>query len=134
MKYLLDTNICIYLIKRKPREVLQKFEAHAVGDIAISSITVAELQYGVQKSQHLKKNQQALDQFLIPLVVVDFDYDASVVYGKIRATLEAQGRPIGALDTLIAAHALSLDLILVTNNVKEFSRVPNLQVESWVTN
>ena len=133
MRYLLDTNICIYLIKQKPLDVLQKFEAQQVGDIAVSSITVAELHFGVQKSQFLKRNQKALDQFLIPLVIAEFDYRASMIYGKIRADLETQGTPIGALDTLIAAHALSLNSTLVTNNVKEFSRVPNLKVVNWVS-
>ena len=133
MKYLLDTNICIYLIKQKPLQILQKFEAQQVGDVAVSAITVAELQFGVRKSQFPKRNQRALDQFLIPLVIVEFDYQASMIYGKIRAELEAQGTPIGALDTLIAAHALSLDSTMVTNNVKEFSRVPHLKVVNWVS-
>ena len=120
MKYLLDTNICIYVIKRKPLQVLQKFSACSVGEIGVSSITVAELQYGVHKSQHLLQNQRALTQFLLPLVIADFDDQAAVAYGKIRAALEAQGTPIGSLDTLIAAHALGLDVTLVTNNTREF--------------
>lgn len=132
MKFLLDTNICIYIIKQKPVEVLNKFKAYDVGDIAISSVTVAELEFGVQKSQFPKKNQQALAQFLIPLNVVAFDRPAAIVYGKIRSDLEKQGIPIGSLDTLIAAHALSLQITLVTNNVKEFNRVPNLKLENWV--
>jgi len=133
MKYLLDTNICIYLIKKKPPQVLQQFRSHSVGDIGVSSITVAELQYGVQKSQYTEQNQRALEQFLIPLVVASFDEQAAVMYGKIRAALETQGTPIGALDMLIAAHALSLGATLVTNNVREFSRVPELQLVNWVT-
>ena len=132
MKVLLDTNICIYIIKRKPLEVLQKFEAYEVGDIGISSITVAELKFGVQKSQSVEKNQQALIQFLLPLTIAKFDPAAANVYGEIRAKLEKQGTPIGSLDTLIAAHALSLDLTLITNNVREFDRVPNLKLENWV--
>ena len=132
MKVLLDTNICIYIIKRKPLEVLQKFEAYEVGDIGISSITVAELKFGVQKSQSVEKNQQALMQFLLPLTIAKFDTAAANVYGEIRATLEKQGTPIGSLDTLIAAHALSLDLTLITNNIKEFDRVPNLKLKNWV--
>ena len=132
MKVLLDTNICIYIIKRKPLEVLQKFEAYEVGDIGISSITVAELKFGVQKSQSVEKNQQALMQFLLPLTIAKFDTAAANVYGEIRAILEKQGTPIGSLDTLIAAHALSLDLTLITNNIKEFDRVPNLKLKNWV--
>ena len=132
MKYLLDTSICIYLIKRKPHQVLQKFQAHSVGEIGISAITVAELQFGVQKSQYVEQNQRALQQFLLPLICVPFDEQAAAAYGEIRATLEVQGTPIGSLDTLIAAHALSLDVALVTNNLKEFSMVPNLQVVNWV--
>ena len=132
MQFLLDTNICIYIIKQKPPEVLQRFNTYQVGDIGISSITVAELQFGVQKSQFPTKNKQALSQFILPLTIVDFDRAAAIVYGNnIRAKLEKQGTPIGSLDTLIAAHALSLQVILVTNNVKEFSRVPNLQIDNW---
>jgi tRNA(fMet)-specific endonuclease VapC len=132
MKCLLDTNICIYIIKQKPLKALQKFNSYQVGDIGISSITVAELEFGVQKSQFLTKNQQALTQFLLPLQIADFDNAAAIVYGDIRATLERQGTAIGSLDTLIAAHALSLKTTLITNNVKEFSRVPDLKLDNWV--
>jgi tRNA(fMet)-specific endonuclease VapC len=133
MKFLLDTNICIYIIKQKPLEVLEKFNNYQVGDIGISSITVAELEFGIQKSQFPNKNRQALAQFLLPLQVADFDNTAAIVYGNIRAKLEKQGTPIGSLDTLIAAHALSLKVTLITNNVKEFSRVPNLQLDNWAS-
>lgn len=132
MRFLLDTNICIYIIKQKPQKVLQRFNAYQVGDIGISAITVAELELGIQKSQFPVRNQQALTQFLLPLTIVDFDRTAALVYGNIRARLEKQGTLIGSLDTLIAAHALSLQATLVTNNVKEFSRVPNLQLDNWV--
>ena len=132
MRYLLDTNICIYLIKKRPHPVLEKFDAYSVGEVGVSSITVAELQYGVRKSQHAVKNQQALKQFLLPLVIADFDEQAAIAYGEVRAILEAQGTPIGPLDTLIAAQAISLDVTLVTNNVREFSRVPGLRFENWV--
>lgn len=132
MKFLLDTNICIYLIKRKPPEVLQRFNTNQVGDLGISSITVAELEFGVQKNQFTQKNQQALEQFLIPLNIVNFDRAAAIIYGDLRATLAKQGTPIGSLDTLIAAHALSLNVTLITNNVKEFDRVPNLKLDNWV--
>lgn len=131
MNYLLDTNICIYLIKKQPRHVLQQFEAHAIGDIGVSVITVAELQYGVQKSRQPTQNQHALEQFLIPLAIVDFDYLAAASYGRIRAVLETQGTPIGPLDMLIAAQAVSLGITLVTNNTKEFSRVPGLKLTNW---
>jgi tRNA(fMet)-specific endonuclease VapC len=133
MKFLLDTNICIYIIKQKPLKVLQKFNAYQIGDIGISSITVAELEFGVQKSQFPSKNKQALAQFLLPLQIADFDNAAAVIYGDIRATLEKKGTPIGSLDTLIAAHALSLQVTLITNNVREFSRVANLKLENWVS-
>lgn len=133
MKYMLDTNICIYLIKRKPFQVLEKFRAHTLGDICVSSITVAELQYGVEKSQHQYQNQTALNLFLAPLEIVNFDTFAAQHYGQIRTKLERLGTPIGAYDLLIAGHAQSLDIILVTNNTREFTRVPNLRVENWIT-
>jgi tRNA(fMet)-specific endonuclease VapC len=133
MKFLLDTNICIYIIKQKPLEVLHKFKTYQVGDIGISSITVAELEFGVQKSQYPAKNQQALAQFLLPLKIVDFDNAAATIYGDIRAKLEKQGTPIGSLDTLIAAHALSLQVTLITNNIREFNRVPNLKIKNWAS-
>ena len=132
MKFLLDTNICIYIIKQKPLKVMQKFNIYQVGDIGISSITVAELEFGVQKSQSSARNQQALAQFLLPLQITQFDRAAAIVYGDIRAKLEKQGTLIGSLDTLIAAHALSLQVTLITNNIKEFNRVPNLKLDNWV--
>jgi tRNA(fMet)-specific endonuclease VapC len=131
MNLLLDTNSCIYLIKKRPPSVLKRFDAYAAGTIGISSITVAELEFGVQKSQYPSQNQQALDQFLLPLVILDFDHEAARAYGKLRAWLETRGRVIGALDMLIAAHALSKGLSLATNNVREFSRVPGLKVLNW---
>jgi tRNA(fMet)-specific endonuclease VapC len=132
MKYLLDTNICIYLIKQRPVSVKTTFNKHAVGDIGISTISVAELSYGVQKSQLRTQNRQALMQFLAPLVIAEFDTDAALAYGLIRAELEAQGTPIGSLDTLIAGHAVSLGITLVTNNESKFSRVSKLSIENWV--
>ena len=131
MRYLLDTNICIFLIRNKSPKLVQKLTQQSILDISLSSITVAELQFGVQKSNQPVQNQQALNQFLIPFTILDFDYNAAVVYGRIRAYLEAQGTPIGALDTLIAAQALSENLVVVTNNTREFSRVPGLTVEDW---
>ena len=131
MKFLLDTNICIYLIKQKPVSVQKNFNAQRVGDIGISSISVAELAYGVEKSQHRKRNQAALTQFLAPLTITDFDRPAALAYGQIRARLEAEGQPVGAFETLIAGQAISLGVILVTNNEREFSRIPNLRIENW---
>lgn len=132
MKLLLDTNICIYLIKRQPPNVLAKFNEYKPGDIGVSSITVAELSYGVSKSRRQEQNREALEQFLTPLEVVDFDYPAAVAYGEVRVALESRGTLVGALDTLIAAHALRCGVALVTNNVGEFTRVPGLKVVNWV--
>jgi tRNA(fMet)-specific endonuclease VapC len=134
MEYLLDTNICIYIIKKKPLEVIERFKNFSIGSFGISSISLAELQYGVMKSANPNKNQEALEKFLTPIEIVDFDYFSTIEYGKIRADLERKGNQIGSLDTLIAAHAKSLGLILVTNNEREFSRVEGLKVENWVKN
>lgn len=131
MKYMLDTNICIYTIRRQPSRVIDRFRQHHVGDIGISSITAAELWYGVEKNTQRKKNSKALEQFLFPLEIAPFDTEAAIAYGMIRSLLESEGKPIGSLDTLIAAHARSLDLVLVTNNEREFKRVPKLRIENW---
>lgn len=131
MKLLLDTNICIYIIKQQPITVLKRFLEYQVGDIGISSITLSELRYGVAKSAHQEKNAKALDGFIIPLEVVSFDESAAHIYGEIRATLEKLGTPIGAMDMLIAAHAVSLGIPLVTNNTREFMRIPALKVIDW---
>ena len=131
MEYLLDTNICIYIIKKKPAEVFEKLKKVMLGDVGISSISLAELQYGIEKSSNPEKNREALEIFLTPIEIVDYGYEASVDYGKIRAELERKGTPIGPLDMLIASHARSLDLVLVTNNVKEFERIPGLRIENW---
>jgi tRNA(fMet)-specific endonuclease VapC len=133
MKYLLDTNICIYIINEKPKRVLEKFARYPVHEFGMSSITHAELQYGVQKSKYKTKNQNALDEFLMPLTILSFHGKKTVLhYGNIRAMLESEGKTIGPLDMLIAAHALSLDLTIISNNIKEFSRIPNLKCENWV--
>lgn len=132
MKLMLDTNICIAMIKQKPKDILQKFNSYQLGDICISSVTLAELRYGVAKSQYQEKNRVALDQFILPLEVVDFDEPATLHYGTLRAMLEKQGTPIGALDMMIAAHALSLNVCLVTNNTREFDRVSGLKVIDWI--
>ena len=132
MKYLLDTNICIYLIKKQPASVIARFGEHTVGDIGVSTITVSELAYGVEKSSRLQANRQALAQFLAPLVIAEYDAEAAFAYGKIRAGLEQKGTPIGALDILIAGQALGMGVTLVTNKAKEFERVKGLAVENWI--
>ena len=133
MKYLLDTNICIYIINEKPDKVLRKFEQYPVHEFGISSITHAELQYGVEKSKNKNTNQDALDEFLLPLTILPLHGKKLVrCYGKIRASLESKGNTIGPLDMLIAAHVLSLDLTIISNNIKEFSRIPNLKCENWI--
>jgi tRNA(fMet)-specific endonuclease VapC len=132
MEYILDTNTCIYIIKQKPENVFKRFNELPLGSVCISTITLAELQFGVAKSSNPDKNQLALNHFLVRLEVVDFDATATIEYGKIRAQLESKGCPIGSLDTLIAAHAKSLNLTLVTNNTREFSRVENLRIENWL--
>lgn len=133
MTHLLDTSICIYLINRKPPEVVQRLLTHETGNIGVSSITVAELRYGAAKSTYVEQNQLALDQFLLPLTVASFDLDAAAKYGVLRTDLEHRGKLIGPLDTLIGAHALALDLTLVTNNEREFRRVEGLRIENWVS-
>ncbi|NJN12003.1 MAG: type II toxin-antitoxin system VapC family toxin [Richelia sp. RM2_1_2] len=132
MRFLLDTNICVYIIKNKPPQVLAKFKTLDISDVGISSITVAELEYGVYKSQRQEQNHAALSQFLIPLEILPFDEQATQTYGRIRAELERQGIVIGSMDMLIASQAISLGLILVTNNVRELSRIPELVLENWV--
>ena len=131
MKLLLDTKICIYIIKQQPVTVLKRFLEYQVGDIGISSITLSELRYGVAKSTHREKNAKALDEFIIPLELVSYDESAAHVYGDIRAALEKAGTPIGSMDMLIAAHAVSLGIPLVTNNTREFLRVPSLKIIDW---
>ena len=132
MRFLLDTDICIYIIKRKPQQIAQRFNTLRPSDIGISAITVAELEYGAQKSQKPEQNRAALQQFLIPLEILVFDPQAAQAYGTIRADLERKGQVIGSLDMLIAAQAKSEGITLVTNNVREFSRIPDLRVENWV--
>jgi len=131
MTYLLDTNICIYIMRQHPRQVFERFRKEGVGRVGISSISVAELSYGVAKSQRAPQNASALDEFLYPLTVHAFDKPAAHAYGRLRALLEGQGTPIGANDLFIAAHALSLDATLVSNNVGEFGRIPDLKLENW---
>jgi tRNA(fMet)-specific endonuclease VapC len=131
MKYLIDTNICIYIMNKRPIDVIRKFKQFEPGEISISSITVSELQYGVEKSVQQKKNRLRLEEFMAPFRILPYDEFAAKTYGAIRFQLEKQGQPIGPLDLLIAAHALSQKLTLVTNNDKEFKRIKNLKVENW---
>jgi len=132
MKVMLDTNTCIAVIKQKPPQALKRFNAYKVGEIGISSVTLAELEFGVAKSQHLEKNQAALDEFVLPLEIANFDRETARVYGRVRATLEKRGTPIGSLDMMIGAHALSLGVTLATNNTREFSRIKGLTVVDWL--
>jgi len=131
MRLMLDTNICIALIKQKPAHVLKKFHDYRVGDICISTVTLAELRYGVAKSQFQEKNQAALDDFMLPLEIAVFDEAAANYYGVLRASLEKKGTPIGAMDLMIGSHALSQNFTVVTNNVREFNRIPKLVVVDW---
>jgi len=133
MSYMLDTNICIYLIKNHPESVLKKMKEHIEDGLCISSITLAELQHGVFASAVPEKNNVALNQFLSIIEILNFDGEAAFEYGRIAADLRRKGTPIGPMDTLIAAHALATGKILVTNNIKEFERVIGLKIENWVT-
>jgi tRNA(fMet)-specific endonuclease VapC len=132
MKYMLDTNSCIYIIKKHPIQVLSHLKKKNISDVCISAITLAELQYGVQKSERKAQNSLALSEFLAPIEILPFDDASAIEFGKIRAVLEKKGARIGEYDLMIAAHAISLDLILVTNNSKEFKGVSNLNIENWV--
>jgi tRNA(fMet)-specific endonuclease VapC len=132
MNYLLDTNMCIYIMRQTSSKILERFRREAPTDLAISSITVAELKFGMEKSSRVKENLASLDKFLQPFILTNFDVRAASIYGKLRLDLERKGTPIGPLDTLIAAHALSLGVTLVTNNLKEFKRVPKLRLENWL--
>jgi tRNA(fMet)-specific endonuclease VapC len=131
MRFLLDTNTCIYIIKRKPSWVVERFSSLAVESIGVSSVTVSELWYGVCKSRKVEQNREALTEFLLPLAVAPYDERAAFDYGAIRASLERSGKTIGPLDLMIAAHARSLAVTLVTNNVDEFGRVEGLSIENW---
>jgi len=131
-KYMIDTNTCIYIIKQKPLDVINRFRKIRISQIGISSITLSELEYGVMKSSRPEQNHLALAQFVAPLEIMPYGDDTAEYYGKLRVYLEKQGIPIGSLDMLIAAHALSVGCILVTNNVKEFKRVPKLKMDNWV--
>ncbi len=128
---MLDTNICIRVIKDRPEAVCNKLSAVSVGEVAISSIVAAELWYGVAYSQKKKQNEAALKDFLEYVEVMAWRSEAGPIYGQIRAELKKRGSPIEAMDLLIAAHAVYLDAVLVTDNIKEFKRVPDLKIENW---
>lgn len=129
---MLDTNICIFMIKHKPESVMKKFMELQPSDVCISSITYAELVHGVEKSKAKEKNGIALAVMLSEIDILPFDSLAAQMYGTIKADLERKGMPIGPMDTLIAAHAKAVDVTLVTNNTREFCRVDDLRLEDWV--
>lgn len=131
MKYLLDTNICIYLIKNNNNKLISKITSFAPGELCISSVTTSELYYGARKSMHISKNLTLLEDFLSGFTVLPYDNDDAIFYGIIRADLERKGTPIGPLDNQIGAQALAKEMTIVTNNEKEFIRIENLKVENW---
>lgn len=132
MRYMLDTNTCIYIINRRPEHVLKRFTEFEPGDIAISSITLYELFYGAYKSKRVEGNCEAIRQFTTPLEVFAFDDGAADICGQIRARLEKNGAIIGAMDMQIAAVAMVNHLVLVTNNTNEFQRIEGLKLENWI--
>ena len=132
MRYMLDTNTCIYIIKYHPSKVEKKLATIAVGAVGISSIVLAELWYGVAHSANREHNEQALAEFLEYVSIFNWPQDAAPEYGRIRSQLRKKGTPIGAMDLLIAVHAFTLEATLVTDNVAEFRRVSNLKVENWI--
>lgn len=129
---MIDTNVCIDVIRRRSRSLVERIRAHTVDDVVISAITLSELQHGIFKSENPEQNRVALLEFLVPFTVLAYEDTAARAYGEIRAHLEKQGTPIGPMDLLIAAHARSRGLILVTNNEQEFRRVPGLAIENWI--
>jgi tRNA(fMet)-specific endonuclease VapC len=132
MRFMLDTDSCIALIKSRPAGVLRKIASRAPGEVGLSAISLAELRYGAAKSARKETNSQALDEFHLPLEIADFDEAAAKTYGEVRAALEKAGTPIGPLDTQIGAHALSLGVVLVSHNTREFRRISGLAVEDWL--
>ena len=132
MKWMLDTDTCIAIIKRQPAHALRKLQGKSIGQVGVSSITLGELAFGAAKSTKPKEASAALAEFLLPLEIAVFDSDAAMIYGDVRASLARRGTPIGPLDTLIAAHALAIDAILVSHNTREFKRVEGLRFEDWL--
>ena len=133
MRYMLDTNIIAFAKNNRPEVVLERMARFDPGDLCVSAVTLAELEYGVFNSSNPARNQLALTLFLANIDIVPFDDGAAVEYGRIRADLKRKGTPIGANDLMIAAHAKSLDVTLVTNNTREFSRVEGLALEDWAS-
>ncbi|WP_411824645.1 type II toxin-antitoxin system tRNA(fMet)-specific endonuclease VapC [Leptospira sp. 'Mane'] len=131
-QYLLDTNICIYIINKRPEAVLKKFKKISLDNIFISSITEFELRYGVEKSQKHEQNLRILEDFLGYLNIIPFEGSDSNVAANVRTRLEKKGEVIGPYDLLIASQAISRELILVTNNEKEFKRIKEIQLENWI--
>ena len=131
MRWMLDTDTCIALIKKNPN-ALKKLRGKSIGQVGISSITLGELAYGAHKSSRVNDAQAALNEFLLALEVATFDEQAAMCYGAVRSSLTRKGKTIGPLDTLIAGHAVSIDAILVTHNTREFGRVEALNVEDWI--
>lgn len=131
MRYLLDTNICIYIANRRPTKVAGRLERMRAGDLGMSVITYLELIFGAWKSAHAQDNLSKIERLRRLIPVAPLDVDTANEYGRLRTELERKGTTIGAYDLLIAAHALSLGLILVTNNVREFERVSGLKIENW---
>lgn len=132
IQYMLDTDICSYIIREKPIKVFERFETLEMDQLCISVITYAELMYGVEHSSSKKINRSIVDDFTNHLTIIDWDTSAAERYGKIRAFLQAGGNIIGAMDMMIAAHAVSQKMTLVTNNEKHFKRVPKLNIENWI--
>ena len=132
MRYMLDTNICIYIINNKPPKIINRFKKEYIGNIVISSITLAELKFGAYNSGNPSKNLSAITKFTSPIEVLEFNEVASDYFGQVKSHLKASGNMIGQFDMLISAHALQESCILITNNIKEFERVPNLIVENWI--
>ena len=131
MRFMLDTNTCVDLIRQRNDRILRRMLRLKPDDLCVSSVTLSELEYGAAKSADPGRNRLALATFMTPLSVMPYDDAVAPVYGKLRAELERAGTPIGPLDTLIAAHALSLGLTVVTDNEREFRRVSGLKVENW---
>jgi tRNA(fMet)-specific endonuclease VapC len=130
--YLLDTNICIYVINKKPKIVVDKIKKHKPHEIKLSAISIAELEYGVAKSSNREKNKNALIHFVSAFDILPFDDTDAEIFGLLRASLEKRGEIVGPYDMQIAAQAIARNLILVTNNTKEFGRIPNIQIENWI--
>jgi tRNA(fMet)-specific endonuclease VapC len=129
--YMLDTNICIYIIRERPEQVIERLRHTPISHVGVSTVTLSELEYGAAKSSRPEQNKLAILEFLVPFEILPYDDMAAREYGNTRAYLEKQGTPIGSMDMLIAAHALSLKCILVTNNESEFRRIPALKIENW---